>query len=70
MYADDITQIISHPSPQNQFIKLATDRAIGTINKFEETNKNKFLIIPAAKTNPGNLNLQNINVDYVKTGKL
>lgn len=49
--------------------------AIGTINKFEEawkikTNKNKFLIIPAARTKPGNLNLQNIEVDYTKTGKL
>ncbi|XP_069989444.1 uncharacterized protein [Penaeus vannamei] len=35
MYADDITQIITHPSPRANFIKLATNKAINKINKFE-----------------------------------
>nr|XP_027210799.1 uncharacterized protein LOC113804160 [Penaeus vannamei] len=75
MYADDITQIITHPSPRANFINLATKRAINKINKFEgewkiKTNINKFLVIPAARTKPGNLNLNNTNINYTKEGRL
>jgi len=74
MYADDITQIIFHPSPRQQFIRLTKDRAIAAINRFEEEwkikNKNKFLIIPAARTKPGNPDLANIDVGFTKEGKL
>lgn len=75
MNADDITQKIAHHSPRNQFLRLATDRAITEINNFEatweiRTNKNKFVIIPVARTKPSNPNLENINGNYAKEGKL
>lgn len=75
MYANDITQIISHPSRRNNFIRIATDRAIGIICNFEEqwkirTNKNKFLVIPAARIKPGNPNLESIDIPFPKEGKL
>lgn len=75
MYTYDITQIITHPSSRNNFIRLATHRAIEEISKFEEswkikTNINKFLIIPATRIKPGNPNLRSTNVDFAKEGYL
>lgn len=75
MYADDVMQIITHPSPRHQFIRLATDRAVAAINQFEEawkikTNKHKFTVIPAARTKPGIPNLQSIDVNFAKAGKM
>ena len=75
MYADDVTQVVTHPSPRRFFLELATDRAIGAINNFEnewkiKTNLNKFVVIPAARTRPGELNLDSANVNYTKEGKL
>lgn len=75
MYTDDITQIITHPSPRANFIKLATNRDINKIIKFEgewkiKTKINKFLVIPAARTKPGYLDLNYTNINYTKEGRL
>lgn len=75
VYANDSTQMISHPSLCKQFLRLATDRVIAEINNFKETwkiktNKNNVLIIPITRTKPGNPNLQNANILFAKEGKL
>ncbi|ROT69814.1 putative RNA-directed DNA polymerase from transposon X-element [Penaeus vannamei] len=46
-YADDITQIISHPSKSKNIMKAATQTAINTINTYE----NKWKIQTNTKTN-------------------
>ena len=75
MYADDITQIVSHPSKSKEIMKRATQRAINHINTYEnkwkiKTNTQKFQIIPIARQNPPPLPINNTNIPYTREGKL
>lgn len=75
MYADDIAQTNYHLSSRANFIRLTTDRAIGITNQYEKawkikTNIDKFLVITAARTKPGALNLKNAAVNYANEGRI
>ena len=59
MYADDITQIITHPRKSRMFMTRKTEREIAKINSYEtkwkiKTNTTKLKIVPLAitKTQP------------------
>ena len=74
-YADDITQIITHPSKSKHYMKLATERAISHITTFEhdwkiQTNIQKFTILPAARRNPPRITVNNREIPYKHTGKM
>ncbi len=54
MYADDVTQIITTQSKQENMMKLKVEREINRINRFErkwkiKTSQEKFKIIPIAQ---------------------
>jgi len=74
-YADDITQIISHPSKSKNIMKAATQTAINTINTYEnkwkiQTNTNKFTIIPLARYNPPPITINNRDIPYANKGNM
>jgi len=74
-YADDITQIITHPSKSQHFMKRTTERAIQNINTFEhhwkiQTNINKFKLIPIARRNSQPITINNTNIPYTHTGNI
>ena len=74
-YADDITQIISHPTKSKQIMKLATQRAITHINTYErdwkiQTNTQKFTIIPAARCNPPLITINGTDLPYSHLGTM
>ena len=74
-YADDITQLITHPSKSKHIMKLATQTAITNINTYEtqwkiRTNINKFHIIPAARRNPPLITINNTDIPYTYTGTM
>ncbi|XP_063613809.1 uncharacterized protein LOC134787049 [Penaeus indicus] len=74
-YADDITQIITHPSKSKHIMKRATETAITNINNFErkwkiQTNTQKFTIIPVARLNAPNIQIQDTKIPYGNSGKI
>jgi len=74
-YADDITQIISHPSKSQHIMKLTTQRAIQNINTFEhhwkiQTNMNKFKLIHIARRYSQPITINNTHIPYSNRGNI
>ena len=74
-YADDITQLITHPTKSKQYMKLATQTAITNINTYEtkwkiKTNMHKFHILPAARKHPPLITINNTDIPYSYTGTM
>ena len=74
IYADDITQIIGYPGKSKNMINRQAERAITTINNFEEkwkikTNINKFTPIHIGARRPIPLNINEEEIEFKNTGK-
>ena len=74
MYADDITQIIGYPGKSRNMINRQTERAITTINTFEEkwkikTNINKFTPIHIGVRQTIPLIINNEEIEFKNNGK-
>jgi len=74
-YADDVTQIISHPSKSQHIMKLTTQRAIQNINTFEhhwkiQTNMNKFKLIHIARRYSQPITINNTHIPYSNRGNI
>lgn len=68
-YADDITQIISHPSISQHIMKLTTQRDIENTKTFErhwkiQTYIHKFKLIHIARRNSLPITVTNTNISY------
>ena len=74
MYADDITQITGYPGRSKNMLNRQTERAITTINRFEEkwkikTNINKFTPIHIGVRRTIPLNINDEEIEFKATGK-
>lgn len=74
LYADDITQIIGYPGKSKNMINRQAERAISSINSFEdkwkiETNLNKFTPIHIGAKRPTPLQINNNEIEFKNTGK-
>merc|ERR1712212_137313 len=74
-YADDITQLIIHPTKSKEIMKRNTDRAIQQINTYEtdwkiQTNTNKFTILAAARRNPPLITVNGTDIQYSHVGTM
>lgn len=75
MYADDITQIIVHPSKSRKIMAKRVESEIKKINTFEEkwkikTNQNKFKIIPLATSKNEPININGQILPYATEGNI
>lgn len=73
-YADDITQIITHPC-NHRYLALQTGRAISQINDFEKqwkikTNISKFKIINISRRNTVGIDTPDRYYEYTNEGKM
>ena len=75
MYADDVTQIITHPSKSRNFMVNKIQKEINTINTYEKkwkikTNMSKFKVIPLAirKTKP--IHIEGNLIQYSNEGNI
>ena len=73
IYADDISQVTSHPGRSSRMLNLRTAREIDRINTFEaewkiKTNKNKFKVISAASIKPAPLTIDGTRTEFSPTG--
>ncbi|XP_063597039.1 uncharacterized protein LOC134773596 [Penaeus indicus] len=71
-YADDITQIITHPSKSQHFMKqkelYRTSTSLSTTGKYRQTNK--FKLIPIARKKSQPITINNTNIPYPNTGNI
>ena len=75
MYADDITQIITHPGKARMFMSRKTEREIEKINNYEtkwkiKTNTTKFKIVPLAIIKKQPITMDGNIIPYSKEGNL
>ena len=73
LYADDITQIVTHPSKSKKIMARRTQYEIIKINNYEKqwkirTNTSKFKIIPIASKKTEPITVNNMNIPYAKDG--
>lgn len=73
MSADDITQIITHPSKSKIIMALQTHDAIKSINEFKKRwkikrNATKFQMISAAKLSPLPITINNTDTSFILQG--
>ena len=69
IFADDITQIITHPSKSKDMIARRSEREIRKVNDFEnkwkiKTNKNKFQMLSISASKPGNVTVDGERYNY------
>ena len=76
LYADDITQTITHPSKSHNMLRAKTMTAIARINHYEKkwkikTNPDKFQLISIQHqlTTPKPITMNNVRIRYKNKGK-
>ena len=74
-YADDVTQLVHHPSRSSRMLNSKTGREIARVNTYEaewriRTNMTKFTVIPIASRNPAPLLVDEDPVDFRPRGRL
>jgi len=69
IFADDITQIITHPSKSTNIMGRRVVREIQRVNHYEylwkiKTNTTKFQLLAISKTKPAEIFINNIKINY------
>ena len=75
IYADDITQIITHPSKSKKIMARRVQTEINKINSYEtlwkiKTNTSKFKIIPLATKATEPITINHTQIPYSKDGNI